>query len=62
MNVFNELLETIEKSSINNKASIENVELFVKSWQKENDLQLHKTLVMRSPYFFVLIFSKLETI
>lgn len=43
MEIFNKLLETIEESSINNKATIENVELFVKSWKKEAEsLQLRK--------------------
>jgi len=35
MEAFDKLLETIEKKSINNKATIENVELFVESWKKE---------------------------
>lgn len=44
MEVFNKLLETIENSAINNKATIENVELFVKSWKREAEsLQLRKT-------------------
>jgi len=49
MEVFNELLETIEKNSIDNKCTIDNVELFVKSWKKEaKTLQLRKTDVSGS--------------
>jgi hypothetical protein len=61
MEVFNKLLETIEKSSINNKATIENVELFVKAWKKEAEsLQLRKADVSGS--VFSEIYSDLTTI
>lgn len=49
MEVFYKLLETIEKSSIDNKVTIENVELFVQSWKREAEsLQLRKTDVSGS--------------
>jgi hypothetical protein len=41
METLYKLLETIEKNSINNKVTIENVELFVKAWKREaQSLQL----------------------
>ena len=35
LKVFNELIETIEKSSTNNEAVITNVKLWAESWKKE---------------------------
>lgn len=35
MDVLKELLETIKNNSIDNKCTIENVDLFVKSWTNE---------------------------
>jgi hypothetical protein len=56
METLNELLETIEKNAINNKATIENVGLFVKAWKREKEsLQLSKTDVSGS--FFSIYFS-----
>ena len=47
MDVLKELLETIKNNSIDNKCTIENVDLFVKSWTKETEtLQLRKADVM----------------
>lgn len=47
MEVFNKLLETIEKGSINNQITITNVEIFVKSWKREAEsLQLRKADVI----------------
>ena len=47
MDVLKELLETIKNNSIDNKCTIENVDLFVKSWTKEADtLHLRKADVM----------------
>lgn len=43
MDVLKELLDTIKNNSIDNKCTIENVDLFVKSWTKEAEsLQLRK--------------------
>jgi hypothetical protein len=38
LKVFNELIETVEKSSTNNEAKITNVKLWVESWKKEMEL------------------------
>jgi hypothetical protein len=51
MEVFNELLETIKTNAIENKCTIDNVELFVKSWKKEAEsLQLRKADVSSSDF------------
>jgi hypothetical protein len=36
--IFEELIQTVERSSKNNKLTILNVELFAKSWRKEMEL------------------------
>ena len=38
MNVLKELLKTLKDNSIDNKVTIENVDLFVKSWTKEAEI------------------------
>ena len=49
MDVLKELLDTIKNNSIDNKCTIENVDLFVKSWTKEAEsLQLRKADVSGS--------------
>ena len=49
MNVLKELLKTLKDNSIDNKVTIENVDLFVKSWTKEAEiLQLRKADVSGS--------------
>ncbi len=37
---FEELLQTIERNTLDNKIIINNVKLFVKSWRKERELAL----------------------
>ena len=47
MSVLKELLKTLKDNSIDNKVTIDNVDLFVKSWTKEAEsLQLRKADVM----------------
>jgi hypothetical protein len=59
MEVFNKLLETIEKGSINNQITITNIDLFVKAWKREAEsLQLRKTDVNGSFLYSIDVLEK----
>ena len=40
LKVFNELIDTIVKNSIDNKSTITNVNLWAKSWREEMKIEL----------------------
>lgn len=45
--IFEELISTIEKNAVDNKASISNVELWAGSWRNELDLALNMHVVIK---------------
>ena len=49
--VFNELIETVEKSSVNNEAKITDVKLWTKSWEKEMETACNKGRLLAFRYF-----------
>lgn len=42
--LFEELLQTIERTAVDNKATITNVKLFVDSWRKEREMDIEEQL------------------
>lgn len=45
--VFEDLIQTIERNAVDNKATIENVKLWADSWRKERDLFHDNTMPLR---------------
>ena len=47
LKIFNELIDTVVKSSCNNEANITNVELWAKSWKEEMNQALAIPIVVQ---------------